>query len=189
MSSHVIRRQDPENLVWIDLEMTGLDPQVDVILQAALVITDRELQPLEEYVVDVWQPPATLDGMVPFVREMHGRTGLLGRIAASQVDVVAAERALLERVAGWCPYRPILCGNSIASDRKFIDRYMPALSGYLHYRMVDVSTLKVLAQLWYGSSALYDKPKSQEHDALFDIRESIAELRHYRSSLFRESNG
>lgn len=185
MSSHVTRRQDPGNLVWIDLEMTGLDPQVDVILQAALIVTDRQLQPLEEYVVDIWQPAAALEGMVPFVREMHERTGLLARIATSQVDVVAAERALLERVTGWCPYRAILCGNSIGSDRKFIDRYMPALSGYLHYRMVDVSSLKVLAQLWYDSSAQYDKPKSREHDALFDIRESIAELRHYRSTLLR----
>lgn len=188
MSSHVTRRQDPGNLVWIDLEMTGLDPRVDVILQAALIITDRQLQPLEEYVVDIWQPAAALEGMVPFVREMHERTGLLQRIATSQVDVAAAERALLERVTGWCPYRAILCGNSIASDRKFIDRYMPALSGYLHYRMVDVSSLKVLAQLWYDSSVQYDKPKIREHDALFDIRESIAELRHYRTTLLRPAS-
>src|SRR5690606_37305841 len=148
MSHGPSRRQDPGNLVWIDLEMTGLDPEVDVILQAALIVTDRELQPLEEYVVDVWQPPAALESMVPFVRSMHETTGLLARLPKSTVDVRAAERHLLERVAGWCPYRPILCGNSIGSDRKFIDRYMPALAGYLHYRMLDVSSLKILAQLW-----------------------------------------
>jgi oligoribonuclease len=187
MSQTVNRRQDPGNLVWIDLEMTGLDPQSDVILQAALIVTDQTLQPLEEFVVDVWQPSAALEGMVPFVRTMHERTGLLKRVAASSIDLGAAERSILERVAGWCPYRPILCGNSIASDRKFIDRFMPALSGYLHYRMLDVSTLKVLAQLWYDSSALYHKPKTGEHDALFDIRESIAELRHYRKTLFLDS--
>ncbi len=163
--------------------MTGLDPEVDVILQAALIVTDRELQPLEEYVVDVWQPPAALESMVPFVRSMHETTGLLARLPKSTVDVRAAERHLLERVAGWCPYRPILCGNSIGSDRKFIDRYMPALAGYLHYRMLDVSSLKILAQLWYGPSAHYEKPKTAEHDALFDIRQSIAELRHYRQHL------
>lgn len=184
MSQRVRRQQDPGNLVWIDLEMTGLDPATDVILQAALIVTDRDLQPLEEYVIDIWQPPEALATMVPYVRQMHERTGLLGRLASSTVDLVAAERELLERVAGWCPYRPVLCGNSIASDRKFIDRYMPALGGYLHYRMVDVSTLKVLSQLWYGSEAQYAKPKTGEHDALFDIRQSIAELDHYRKTLF-----
>lgn len=183
MSHALPRRQDPGNLVWIDLEMTGLDPQVDVILQAALIVTNRELEPLEEYVVDVWQPARALEAMVPFVRQMHETTGLLTRLAQSTTDVRAAEKHLLERIAGWCPYRPILCGNSIGSDRKFIDRYMPALAGYLHYRMVDVSTLKVLAQLWYGPTSRYEKPKSGEHDALFDIRESIAELRHYRQHL------
>jgi oligoribonuclease len=183
MSHRIQRQQDPGNLVWIDLEMTGLDPQTDVILQAALIVTNRELEPLEEYVTDVWQPAASLEHMVPFVRQMHERTGLLARVPASTTDLAQAERELLERVAGWCPYRPVLCGNSIASDRKFLDRYMPALTGYLHYRMVDVSTLKVLAQLWHGPSALYQKPKSGEHDALFDIRESIAELRHYRRAL------
>lgn len=185
MGHRVNRQQDSDNLVWIDLEMTGLDPDHHVILQAALIVTNRELEPLEEYVVDIWQPPSALGNMVPFVREMHERTGLLERVAASSIDLVEAERNLLERIAGWCPYRPVLCGNSIGSDRKFIDRYMPALAGYLHYRMVDVSSLKVLAKLWYGQGALYDKPKTLEHDALFDIRESIAELRHYRQGLFR----
>ncbi len=187
MKERIERRQDAANLVWIDLEMTGLDPRDNVILQAALIVTDRELTPLEEYVVDIWQPLGALTNMVPFVREMHQKTGLLERVASSKVHVTDAEKALLERVAGWCPYRPVLCGNSIASDRKFIDAYMPALAGYLHYRMVDVSTHTILASQWYGGTAVYPKPTSGEHDALFDIRESIAELKHYRTTLFKSA--
>lgn len=179
------RRQSAENLVWIDLEMTGLDPEVDVILQAALIITDAELRPLESFVTDIWQPPEALSKMVPFVRDMHQKTGLLDRIEQSRVELRRAEQLLLERVSGWCTYRPVLCGNTIASDRKFIDRYMPALAGYLHYRMVDVSSLKVLAGLWLPSDQLYPKPDSGQHDALFDIEQSIAELRHYRRHLFK----
>jgi oligoribonuclease len=182
----VKRLQDPGNLVWIDLEMTGLSPRDHVILQAALIVTNRELEPLEEFVVDVYQPERAFENMGPYVREMHTKTGLLQRAARSSVDVHDAEKALLERVAGWCPYRPVLCGNSIASDRKFIDEYMPALAGYLHYRMVDVSTLKILASHWYGEAAAYPKPTTGEHDALFDIRQSIAELSHYRKTMLKE---
>lgn len=188
MGSQVTRTQSKSNLVWMDLEMTGLDPSVDVILQAALIVTDAELSPLESYVVDVWQPGEKLALMVPFVRAMHQKTGLLERVQRSPVDVGRAERELLARIAGWCPFQPVLCGNSIHSDRKFIDRYMPALSGYLHYRMVDVSTLKILAGLWHPTEA-YDKPKSAEHDALFDVEQSIAELRHYRARILRGSAG
>jgi oligoribonuclease len=177
------RRQDPSNLVWIDLEMTGLDPERDAILQAALIVTDKHLQPLESFVTDVWQPPEVLGRMVPFVRDMHEKTGLLGRVASCRTEVGRAEQMLLERISGWCPYRPVLCGNTIHSDRKFIDRYMPALAGYLHYRMVDVSSLKVLAGLWLPSNKLYPKPDAGQHDALFDIEQSIAELAHYRRVL------
>ncbi len=187
MNARPPRRQDAGHLVWIDLEMTGLEPRDNVILQAALIVTDRDLAPLEEYVVDIWQPPEALAKMVPFVRDMHQKTGLTERVTASKVHVADAEKALLERVAGWCPFRPVLCGNSIASDRKFIDEYMPALAGYLHYRMLDVSTLKILAGHWYGSTAVYAKPTTGEHDALFDIRQSIAELAHYRATLFKNA--
>jgi len=178
-----LRQQDASNLVWIDLEMTGLDPDVDVILQAALIVTNKELEPLESFVTDIWQPPHALAAMVPFVREMHERTGLLDRIGNCRVELKRAEQLLLERISGWCPYRPILCGNTIHSDRKFIDRYMPALSGYLHYRMVDVSSLKVLAGLWLPPHSHYPKPDSGQHDALFDIQQSVLELAHYRRVL------
>jgi oligoribonuclease len=183
------RAQSAGNLVWVDLEMTGLDPQRDVILQAALVVTDAELQPLEEYCVDVWQPESALAGMVPFVRDMHDKTGLLGRLRASRTDLWAAEKQLMERVTGWCPYGAVLCGNSVHNDKAFIDRWMPALAGYLSYRIVDVSSLKVLARLWYGDAAVFDKPKAGEHDALVDIRNSIAELAHYRAAIFRSPAG
>ncbi len=178
--------QDSNNLVWIDLEMTGLNPQTEVILQAALIVTNAQLEPLQTYCVDIWQPESSLETMVPFVREMHEKNGLLDRCRSSTVDVNRAEQEVLQRISAWCPYRPILCGNTIASDRKFIDRFMPALSGYLHYRMVDVSSLKVLAGLWHPEAA-YNKPQDAQHDALFDIQESIKELAHYRKKMFRQT--
>jgi oligoribonuclease len=180
----IARKQASSNLAWIDLEMTGLDPVHDVILQAALIITNSELEPLEEFSCDVWQPESALGSMSPFVREMHEKTGLLARVRASRVDAFAAEKKLLERIAGFCPYPAMLCGNSIGHDKRFIDRHMPALSGYLSYRCVDVSSIKVLAKLWYGEAGVYQKPTDGEHDAVFDIRQSIAELAHYRNSIF-----
>jgi oligoribonuclease len=125
--------------------------------------------------------------MSPFVRDMHSKTGLLSRIGTSRLELGAAERLLLERIAGWCAYPALLCGNSIGQDRRFIDRYMPGLSRYLHYRMLDVTSLKVLARLWYGESAVFAKPSEGAHDALVDIRNSIAELAHYRKTLFRST--
>ncbi|HLV68057.1 MAG TPA: oligoribonuclease [Polyangiaceae bacterium] len=179
------RKQSSTNLAWLDLEMTGLDPERDVILQAALIITNAELEPLEEFSCDVWQPPRALEGMTPFVRAMHEKTGLLSRVAASTHDLARVEKLLLERVSGWCTYPAMLCGNSIGQDKRFVERWMPGLAGYLSYRSVDVSSLKVLARLWHGEAGVYPKPTTHEHDALFDIRQSIAELAHYRKHLFR----
>ncbi len=179
------RLQVNGNLAWLDLEMTGLDAQRDVILQAAMVITNRDLQPLEELCLDVWQPESALTNMTPFVREMHEKSGLLPRVRKSMIDLIAAERALIECVVGYCTYPAILCGNSIGQDKRFVDRWMPGLAGYLSYRTVNVSSIKVLAKTWYGSSAVFDKPKDHEHDALFDVKNSIAELAHYKKTLFR----
>ena len=179
------RQQHAANLAWLDLEMTGLDPAPHVILQAAIVVTNAQLEPLEELCVDIWQPERLLEPMSPFVREMHEKNGLLARVAASKVEVRDAEKRLLEVMAGWCPYPAVLCGNSIASDRRFIERYMPGLAGYLHYRMIDVSSLKVLLRLWYGDSAEFKKSEAGAHDALFDIRQSIAELQFYRSRFLK----
>jgi oligoribonuclease len=179
------RRQSPANLAWLDLEMTGLDPQYDVILQAALIITDASLNPLEEFACDIWQPDAALERMVPFVREMHETTGLTARVRKSKTDLGSAEKRLLERIAGWCTYPATLCGNTIGQDKRFVERWMPGLAGYLSYRTLDVTSVKLLARLWFGEEAVFDKPSKGEHDALVDIRNSIAELQHYRATLFK----
>jgi oligoribonuclease len=179
------RKQSPTHLAWLDLEMTGLDADRDVILQAALIITDAELQPLEQFACDIWQPDAALAAMTPFVRSMHEKTGLLERVKRSGTELRRAEQALLEIVAGWCPYGAVLCGNSIWQDRRFVDRYMPGLASYLTYRLLDVSSVKLLAKTWFGPAAVFEKPEAGEHDALIDIRNSIAELAHYRKTLFR----
>ena len=177
------RRRSSAHLAWLDLEMTGLDPSSDVILQAALIITNADLEPLEEFVCDIWQPESKLDQMTPFVREMHEKNGLLERVRASTFDVAFAEKLLILRVSGWCEYPALLCGNSIGQDRKFVDRYMPGLAGYLHYRMLDVTSVKLLAALW-APERQFEKPREGAHDALVDIKNSIAELQHYRTKLF-----
>jgi oligoribonuclease len=181
----VARKQGDRNLAWLDLEMTGLDPQEHVILQAAVIITNEQLEPLEEYACDIWQPEAELAKMTPFVRDMHEKNGLLERVRASRIDIASAERNLLQRIAGHCAFPALLCGNSIGQDKRFVERHMPGLGGYLNYRIVDVSSLKMLAKLWYGDDALYVKPEAGAHDALVDVRNSIAELRHYRTTLFK----
>lgn len=165
--------------------MTGLDPLADVIMQAALIITDAQLNVLEEFVCDVWQPDALLTRMVPFVKDMHEKTGLTERVRKSRVDLMIAERKLLERVAGWCTYPAVLCGNTIGQDKRFVDRWMPGLAGYLSYRTLDVTSVKLVAKAWYGEEAVFEKPQKGEHDALVDIRNSIAELAHYRATLFK----
>lgn len=175
-----------DNLVWIDLEMTGLDAGADVVLQVALVITTADLAPLDELAFDVWQPEEALRRMIPLVREMHERTGLVERVRRATTRLPEVERAVLERVAAWCPAPATLCGNSVWNDRRFIERHMPALDRHLHYRIVDVSSLKVLAQRWYGETAVFTKPADGEHDARVDVRNSIAELAHYRRLLFRD---
>ena len=185
MAERIERTHNRGALAWLDLEMTGLDPQVDVIIQAAVIITDRDLKPLEQLVVDIWQPEAELEKMSPFVRKMHETTGLTQRVRKSDVDVRQAERMLMERVAGWCPYPATLCGNTIGQDRKFIDRYMPGFAGYLHYRMLDVTALKLVAQQFYPSSAQFQKSDVGAHDALVDINNSIAELEHYRKTILK----
>lgn len=179
------RNRSAKNLVWIDLEMTGLDVSRDVILQAAVIITDSSLTVLEEYCCDVWQPASALEGMSPFVRDMHTKSGLLERVANSRTEVHTAERQLLERIAGWCEFPATLCGNSVGQDKRFLDAYMPGVARYLHYRIVDVSSLKILSRLWYGDDAEFKKSDEQKHDALFDIRMSVAELSFYRKSFFK----
>jgi oligoribonuclease len=172
-------------LAWVDLEMTGLDPETCAIVQFAMVLTDTELNdvapPIE---LTIWQPESVLGTMSPFVRAMHERSGLLEKIRASQIAVADAERETLELLSRHAPYRSArLCGNSIGQDRRFLVKYMPVLEGYFHYRQVDVSSIKELAGWWYGGK--FEKPETGKHTALHDVRQSIAELQHYRKTVFR----
>src|SRR4029078_10472222 len=118
--------------------------------------------------------------MSPFVRDMHDKNGLLARVAASRIDQREAQRQLLSRISALCAFPAVLCGSSIWVDRTFLDRHMPGLAGFLHYRMIDVTSVRLLVERWHGQEAMFVKPSAGEHDALVDIRNSIAELRHYR---------
>ena len=167
-------------LVWLDMEMTGLEPDVCVPVQAAIIITSKDLDELDSLEVTIWQPESRLETMEPFVRNMHTTNGLLAKVRASEMSLLDAERKLTALLAKWCrPNEGILAGNSIHQDRRFLAKYFPVLNGLLHYRMIDVSTMKELVRRWYGSEASFQKAASA-HTALSDARESIAELRHYR---------
>jgi oligoribonuclease len=172
-------------LCWLDLEMTGLDPETCAIVQLAMVLTDPKLKPLAPPLeLTIWQPDSVLATMSPFVRAMHEKSGLLSQIRASQISLAEAEQealGLLTRHAGYRSAR--LCGNSIGQDRRFLVKYMPAFDGYLHYRQIDVSTLKELASWWYGIK--FDKPDTGKHTALHDVMQSLAELEHYQKNIFR----
>jgi oligoribonuclease len=176
-----------DRLVWIDLEMTGLDPEREVIVEIAALVTDSQLEPVGEGIdIVVHQPAEALAGMVDVVREMHKRSGLTEAVLASTVSLAEAEAAVLALVKEHVPEpRTVpLCGNSIATDRTFLVRHMPDLDAWLHYRMVDVSSIKELARRWYPK-AYYGAPqKAGGHRALADIQESVAELRYYRSAIF-----
>ena len=174
-------------LVWIDLEMTGLDVAQHVIVEIACIVTDANLEPLDEGIELVVHADAdALRCMDDFVRNMHTKSSLLPAIENSHVSVADAESQVLEYVRKHVPAPGTapLCGNSIGVDRRFLDRDMRELDAYLHYRNIDVSSLKELCRRWYP--AIYRKRpgKAEHHRALDDVRESIAELRFYREQLF-----
>jgi oligoribonuclease len=175
-----------QHLVWMDMEMSGLDPDRNTILEIATLITDGELQLIAEGpVLAVHQPRALLDAMDDWNREHHGASGLCARVLASTVSMQDAEQRTLAFVRDFCPERTSpLCGNSIHQDRRFLARYMPQLDAYLHYRNIDVSTVKELVRRWYPGGPPPPE-KRHAHLALDDIRESIEELRHYRQHAFR----
>lgn len=171
--------------IWVDLEMTGLDPERCAIIELGLIITGADLAPIARLERAVWQPPEVLDRMEPFVRQMHTRNGLLERVRTSEHSTAEVEREALKLVAQHCGFREgVLAGNSIHQDRRFLSRYMPQFEGFLHYRQVDVSSLKVLAKAWYGPEAEFKKAQ-KNHTALADIEASIEELQHYRATLLR----
>ena len=178
--------QDPQNLIWIDLEMTGLNPDTDVIIEIATVVTDKNLQILAQGpVLAIHQPDLVLVAMDDWNQKHHGQSGLIDRVKASQIDAFEAERLTVNFIKQWVPQKSSpICGNSVGQDRRFLYRYMTELEAYFHYRSIDVSTLKELAARWAPEIKNGFKKKSS-HQALDDIIESIEELRYYREQFIK----
>ncbi|MGA1168955.1 MAG: oligoribonuclease [Ilumatobacteraceae bacterium] len=177
-------------LVWMDLEMTGLDPTVDVIVEIASLITDDELNVVAEGPdLVIHQPDEVLAAMDPGVVTMHTESGLLEAIRASRTTLEEAGTATLSFIKQHVPNaRSVpLCGNSIGTDRRFLAKYLPDIENYLHYRSVDVSSVKELAKRWYPTTSISRPTKTGAHRALNDIRESVKELAFYRSTFFTPS--
>jgi oligoribonuclease len=176
-----------DRLVWADCEMTGLDLRRDALIEIAVLVTDSELRVLDEGVdIVITAPDELLDGMQQVVREMHASSGLTEAVRASTTTVAEAEQMVLDYLRKHVPdARTVpLCGNSIATDRAFLARDMPELDAFLHYRMVDVSSIKELCRRWYPRVYFSQPQKGLTHRALADIKESIRELRYYRSAVF-----
>jgi len=184
MSNPVMIGED--NLIWIDLEMTGLDPDADAILEIATIITDKELNVLAEGPeLAIGHPLSRLEGMDEWNRTQHTKSGLWQRVLEAGVPLAEAQARTLDFVAQWVPQRRSpMCGNSICQDRRFLYREMPALERFFHYRNLDVSTVKELARRWAPDIAA-GLSKNSAHTALSDIRDSIDELRYYRQHMGR----
>jgi oligoribonuclease len=178
--------QDIQHLIWIDLEMTGLDPDSDLIIEIATVITDKDLNILAQGpVLAVHQSDAALAAMDDWNQQHHGQSGLIERVRASTINDAEAERLTIEFLKNWVPENTSpICGNSIGQDRRFLVRYMPKLEAYFHYRNIDVSTLKELAARW-APEVKDGFNKESTHQALDDILESIEELRYYRKHFIK----
>ena len=176
--------QNPNNLIWIDLEMTGLEPERDVIIEMATIVTDSDLNVLAEGpVIAIHQSDEALAGMDEWNTRTHGQSGLTQRVRESRIDMAEAEAQTIAFLEQWVPKgKSPICGNSIGQDRRFLYKYMPALEAYFHYRYLDVSTLKILAGMW-APQVKDSFQKTATHQALDDIRESIAELRYYKENL------
>lgn len=174
-----------QRLIWVDMEMTGLDPDADVVIEIASIVTTTDLDVLAEGpVIAIYQSDATLARMDEWNTRTHGESGLVDRVRASSVDEAAATELTLEFLREWVePNTSPMCGNSIGQDRRFMARHMPQLEAFFHYRNLDVTTLKLLAGYWRKD--LPPHPKQNAHEALADIRESIEELRYYREQLIR----
>lgn len=184
-----VRTDDP--IVWVDCEMTGLDPERDVLVEIAVVITDSELNPIDDGIdIVITAPPQALEGMDEVVVKMHTASGLLADIPSGATLEDATEQ-VMRYVRGHVPKarRAILAGNSVGTDKMFLDRYMPELTEHLHYRIIDVSSIKELARRWYPRAYFASPEKNGGHRALADILESIQELRYYRAVLFPEQPG
>jgi oligoribonuclease len=184
--SVITPRQNEMNLVWVDMEMTGLEPDTDRIIEVAVVVTDMHLNILAEGpVMVVHQSDAVLDGMDAWNKGTHGRSGLIEKVKASTVTEAQAEEELIKFMKQWVPKgKAPMCGNTIGQDRRFMVRYMPKLEAYFHYRNIDVSTLKELGKRWKPEMVSGFK-KHQMHTAMADIVESIEELKYYREHFIK----
>ena len=178
--------QDPNNLVWIDMEMSGLDPDADRILEVAIVVTDSQLNTLAEGpVLVVHQPDAVLDGMDDWNKSTHAKSGLVERVKASRLTQAEVEQRMIAFLSPHVPPKTSpMCGNSVHQDRRFLARHMPALEAYFLYRNLDVSTLKELAKRW-KPAIMAGLVKHGKHEALADIHESIEELKYYREHFLK----
>ena len=181
-----IMAQNQNYLIWLDMEMTGLNPDSDRIIEIAMVITDAELETIVEApVLVVHQADSVLDGMDAWNQSTHGKSGLIDKVRASTLDEATVEQQMLAFLKEHVPERASpMCGNSICQDRRFMARWMPQLEAYFHYRNLDVSTLKELARRWKPEVAQGLK-KHGKHEALADIYESINEMKHYREHFIR----
>lgn len=175
--------KNDSHLVWMDLEMTGLDPDRDSILEIATIITDEHLNILAEGpVFAIHQPPRVLDNMNAWCQKQHKKSGLIDRVEQSKITLEKAEAETLKFIKKWVrKNKSPLCGNSIHQDRAFLHRFMPTLNDYLHYRLMDVSTVKELFKRWYN---LREFEKESKHLALDDIKDSVEELKYYRHLIF-----
>jgi oligoribonuclease len=182
-----IMPQDADRLIWIDMEMTGLKPETDRIIEVALVVTDNRLETVAQ--APVWAvhvPDAVLDGMDAWNKGTHARSGLIDRVRASSLGDPETQAAALAFLREYVPAKASpMCGNSICQDRRFLARWMPQLEDWFHYRNLDVSTLKELCRRW-KPDLMKGVAKEGKHEALADVYESISELRYYRETLFRD---
>ena len=187
-SAPAVLGKSDQNLVWIDCEMTGLDPEIDRLIEIAVVVTGPQLEPrIEGPVLVIHQTDEQLDKMDAWNKGTHGRSGLIDKVRASSITEAQAEQAVLDFLVRYVPKNSApMCGNTIGQDRRFLVKYMPRLEAFFHYRNLDVSTLKELAKRWRPEVYAAFK-KQQKHTALADVHESIEELAHYRTHFLRMS--
>lgn len=185
MSKH---KEESHPMIWIDLEMTGLDVTRDVILEIAVIITDEQLHIVERGPeITIYYDQSVLDAMNSWCKEAHAKSGLIAAVQQSTYSLAQAEQVVIDFVSRYCKKGSgILCGNSIWQDRVFLTKYMPKLMSYMHYKMVDVSSVQQLIKVWYKGDEAVEFKKQDAHRAMSDILESVAELAHYRKNFFKQ---